>query len=231
MSVDGVKQKVLITGASGCLGIHLIRFLLDKGFSVRALVRKSSKIEAIKDLDVEIFYGDLKEKETFIDAVEGVDTVVHAAAAVRGTWQEYLESTVKGTENLLQACRNNNIKKFIYISSIGVSDFFASLSDGKEINEETPYLTAHLTSYVRSKIEAEKVVLRYYEDYKFPVVIIRPGPIYGPGFKLYPPRLGYPLGAKRILVAGEGKNTMPYVYVDNLSQAIFLTLQNGKAAG
>ncbi len=220
------RGKVLVTGAAGFVGKHLVKLLIEKGYQIKAMVRHNTDISDLKALDIEIIEADLRIKETLSSALDGVDYVVHLATAMKGPWDEYLESTIKGTEGLLEIAKEKQMKRFIYISSIGVLDV-----GGKDIlKEDSSYVQESATYYEKSKREAEKTVLQFSKE-GIPCVIIRPGIIYGPGGTLYPSRLGYEMGENRFLVIGNGNNRLPFVYVRNLIDAICLALENSNAPG
>ncbi len=220
--------KVLVTGASGFLGKHLVKCLSDKGYSVRGLVRKNSDISYLKRLSVEIVEAELKVEDTLHSVMDGVDYVAHLASAMKGPWEEYYATNVLGTQFLLEDAKKRNIKKFIYISSIAVCD--SSSANGKEITEETPYAKEPLSYYERSKIQAEGVVKKSCNE-GLSCAILRPGIIYGPYGMLNPSRLGLPLDEDRLLVVGNGNNRIPLVYVDNLVDAICAALTNSDSNG
>ncbi|OPY61760.1 MAG: putative oxidoreductase YcjS [Pelotomaculum sp. PtaU1.Bin065] len=213
-----MERYVLITGASGFLGGYLVKACLDRGFRVKVLVRPTSKVGHLKGLDIEMLYGDLKDDSSLGEVLKGVDTVVHAATAMSGAWQEYSESTVKGTKRLFSAALAAGVKKFIYISSIAVYDLNSCLSK-KEIDEDTSYAVGEVSFYDKSKIETEKLLRESFRP-EMSTVIVRPGPVYGPRDKLFPSRMGLPLGASKIIVIGNGKGNLPLVYAGNLADAV-----------
>jgi nucleoside-diphosphate-sugar epimerase len=169
-------MKVLVTGASGCLGGHVAETLAARGDQVRALVRKTSNKELLRKLaGVELFEGSVEQVDRVTEAVEGVDAVVHCAGIVKArSTDEFFAINVGGTSNLVEAARRRGkaLKRFVYVSSL---EACGPSADGEPVpvDQENP-----VTSYGRSKLAAEKVVLSAKDD--IPVVILRPAAIYGP---------------------------------------------------
>jgi nucleoside-diphosphate-sugar epimerase len=173
-------MKVLVTGASGFLGGHVAERLSQRGDSVRAMVRSTSNRKHLEKLpNVELFEGAVEEVERVREAVDGVDAIVHTAALVKArNPDEFFAVNVGGTSNLVQAARSGargrptTVKRFVFISSL---EACGPSADGAPVpaDQESP-----VTAYGRSKLAAEKVVLSAKDD--LPVVILRPGAIYGP---------------------------------------------------
>jgi nucleoside-diphosphate-sugar epimerase len=167
-------MKVLVTGASGFLGGHVAEALSKRGDRVRALVRKTSKRSHLERLpNVELFPGSMEDMDRLRQAVDGVDAVVHAAGLVKArSADEFFSVNVGGTSNLVEACRECGIKRFVLVSSLEAS---GPSADGRPVlvTQEDP-----VTAYGRSKLAAEKVALSAKGDLR--VVILRPGAIYGP---------------------------------------------------
>ena len=167
-------MKVLVTGASGFLGGHVAELLSKRGDQVRALVRKTSNRKHLEGLsNVEIFEGTVEDADRMREGVEGVDAIVHAAGLVKArSKDEFFTVNVGGTSNLIQAARGGRLKRFVYVSSLQAC---GPSPDGRPISveQENP-----IDSYGRSKLAAEKVVLSAKND--IPVIILRPGAIYGP---------------------------------------------------
>lgn len=215
--------RVFVTGASGFVGSHLVEKLDREGQLVRALVRPTSRIGHLRHLDIEWVEGDLGSVEQLKEAVEGCDVVYHCAAATKGSWNEYLEATIKGTERLLEASVAVGVKRFVYISSLSVYGV-GQLKDHELVTEDTPY-EPHPEKrghYAHSKIEAEKLVRRYALEEGLQVTILRPGTIYGPRGKVFFPRIGYSLKNRIFLVIGSGDHVLPLVYVGNVVDAMLL---------
>ncbi len=169
-------MKVLVTGASGFLGGHVAERLAARGDRVRAMVRTSSKRAHLEKLrNVEIFEGALEEPERAAAAVEGVDAIVHAAGLVKArNTDEFFAVNVGGTSNLVDPARRRgpSLKRFVFVSTLVAC---GPSADGAPVpaDQEAPN-----NAYGRSKLAAEKVVLGAAGD--MPVVILRPGAIYGP---------------------------------------------------
>jgi nucleoside-diphosphate-sugar epimerase len=173
-------MKVLVTGASGFLGGHVAELLSKRGHGVRALVRSTSNRKHLENLpNVELFEGAVEEAERVREAVDGVDAIVHAAGLVKArSTDEFFAVNVGGTSNLVQAARSGSrgrpstVKRFVFVSSL---EACGPSPDGLPVAaaQENP-----VTAYGRSKLAAEKVVLSAKDE--LPVVILRPGAIYGP---------------------------------------------------
>ncbi len=163
-------KPALVTGASGFLGWHVARTLLEKGIPVRALVRETSKIP---ELDVERCHGDLRDATSIRRAMQGCRTVYHVAADYR-LWsrkpEEMYASNVEGTKNIMDAARAAGVGRIVYTSTVGC---IGIPSTG--IGDETqPVTLAEMSGdYKRSKFLAERAVLDYAAK-GLPVVIVNP---------------------------------------------------------
>lgn len=220
--------KILVTGASGFVGSHLVRRLVQEGYSVKALVRKTSSLERLKELDIDLAYGDLTDIFSLQSAVKDVEIVFHAGASV-GDWvkkEEAYAVNVQGTENILNAALAAHVKRFISISSLAV----LGMREHCGTKEDAPY-GATGDSYCDSKIESEKLVLEFGRRHNFPVTVLRPGFIYGPGDNQVIPRILERLEKGKFAFIGHGDKILNTVYVGNLIQAAILALRNENAAG
>ncbi len=163
-------KPALVTGASGFLGWHVARVLLERGHSVRALVRPGSRVT---DLDVETVTGDLRDRASLDRAVQGCELLFHVAADYR-LWarhpEELYRSNVDGTRNLFEAARAAGIQRAVYTSTVGC----IGIPPGGIGDEDTPVSLADMAGpYKRSKFQAEQVALQFARD-GFPVVIVNP---------------------------------------------------------
>ncbi len=163
-------KPALVTGATGFLGWHVARKLLDRGIPVRALVRDRKRL---KELDLEVVIGDLRDAASLERAVAGCGQVFHVAADYR-LWaknsSELYQSNVDGTRNLLAAARSAGVEKVVYTSTVGC----IGIPKGGEGDEDQPVsLHDMVGAYKRSKFQAEQVALEFAGS-GFPVVIVNP---------------------------------------------------------
>ncbi len=219
---------VLITGATGFLGSHLVELFVEFGFHVRAFVRRTSKASFLEQNGVEIIYGDMQDYQSLFRAVSDTDVVIHVASAMDGTDKEFQQVTAEGTKTLLAAAEKAGVKRFVHISSIQVLKMQSSTAN-QPISENGPYEDSpdFLNSYVIAKQKAEQFALETSQRGKMDVVVLRPGILYGPRGKWDISRLGIRLG-NWMMVIGNGQYRIPVCFVRNCAMAALLAVQNRK---
>jgi nucleoside-diphosphate-sugar epimerase len=163
-------KPALVTGASGFLGWHVARVLLERGYHVRALVRPGSRVDS---LAVEPVTGDLRDPASLARAAAGCGLVFHVAADYR-LWakdpRDLYRSNVDGTRNLLEAARQAGVERVVYTSTVGC----IGIPHNDIGDETTPVTLADMTGhYKRSKFQAELVALEFARS-GFPVVVVNP---------------------------------------------------------
>ncbi len=181
------KKKVLITGAGGFIGSHLVERLLERGAKVRAFLRYTSRSDEgfIKyfsdDLrkQMDIVYGDIRELESVVKATDGVDVVFNLAALVGIPYsyihpQEVIEANTVGTLNVLMAARDAGVEKLVQTST---SEVYGT-AQYVPIDEKHPKQPQ--SPYSASKIAADAIALSFYHSFDLPVAVIRPFNTYGP---------------------------------------------------
>ncbi len=223
-------EKVLVTGGTGFLGKRLIGQLVAEGYPVRVLARKLSNIGPLKKMGVEIFYGDVADKTSLEQAFKGIGIVVHAAAGTSGNQRDCDTATLQGTRNVIEMSEKLKIKKLVYVSSCsvyGVSDY----KTDQLVNEDSSLerFPERRGAYSASKQTAEGFVIEAMKAGKLPVVVLRPGTIYGPGGDLFSPMMGFSLFSRAFIVIGNGKFELPFVYIDNFVEAIIKSIQSEQA--
>jgi dihydroflavonol-4-reductase len=172
--------RVFVTGATGFIGYHVAKLLIEKSFSVRALVRESSDLSALKDLNVELFYGDLRDKDAIMRGVKDCRQVYHVAADYR-LWvpnpRTMYEINIDGTRNVMTAALAADVERVVYTSTVGV---WPGSRGPESLNETAPVrLEDMIGHYKKSKFLAEKEVFSFVEK-GLPVVIVNPSAPVGP---------------------------------------------------
>jgi len=222
---------ILVTGANGLVGSFLCKEFIQKGYRVRALVRKNSDCTLLNEIadKIEIFIGDINDTGSLIDAVEGVESIVHAAAII-SFWNkrkdEMYQTNVLGTKNIVDVALEKNIKRFIHISSIAA---IGRKPKDLEIDETNTWEESSLNSpYAVTKHQAELEVFRGIEE-GLKAIIVNPSVILGPGLK--------GTSSVRLFEYVEQKNKfytegyINYVDVRDLSEIILFLLNSDTPIG
>lgn len=219
----------LITGATGFVGGHLAEACAGRGWNVRAFVRAGSDTSLLQHPSISLVRGDLTDRDAVREALQGVEVVLHCAAKV-GDWgpvEEYRAINVEALRGLLDVCRERPLHRFVHFSSLGV--YAARHHYGTDETEPLPQ--HHMDGYTQTKVESEQLVLSYYRDVKLPVVVLRPGFIYGPRDRTVLPKLLDNLRQRRMRYISGGKAAMNCIYVGNLVEAALLAAEKPEAVG
>jgi 2-alkyl-3-oxoalkanoate reductase len=214
-------MKVLVTGGGGFLGKRIIHFLLKKGIEVTNFSRQNyPELEA---LGVTSISGNLYNKAAVSSAVKGCDVVFHVAAKVglHGVYQDFYDTNVLGTKNIVESCLSHGIKKLIFTSSPSV---VFDGADHNGIDESTPYSSQFYSHYQATKAEAEQYVLNANSD-QLAVVSLRPHLIWGPEDPHFLPRLADSAKAGKLKIIGKGDNLVDTVYIDNAVKAHLIAME------
>ena len=213
-------MRVLVTGAGGFLGRHLVSRLVAQGDSVTALVWPAGAGEAFRDLPVKILEGNICSKESVGRAMQGQEIVFHCAGKVDdwGPRQQYYEVNVEGTRNLLEAGRAAGVRHFIHISSLVV----LGIPEHNPVDESMPYTGVLANPYLETKMLSEKLVRDFNASTGLPATIIRPGILWGPGDTTIFPRMARLAKLRMLLTVGRGDNILCITYVPNLVDALLL---------
>jgi 2-alkyl-3-oxoalkanoate reductase len=215
-------MRVCLTGATGFVGRALTRRLLANGAQIRALARPSPRAEALLSQGVEIIPGDLNDASAIDRAVEGAEIVYHAAAMVEGPGnrEQFFDANVRATDSVLHASLRAKPRRIVALSSIAV---YGPASPDELIDEDTPLddLPGERDYYAWSKIEADRLAMKFAKNSSVPLTILRPGVVYGPGRPLPTALLGARLG-KFDIVFGRRDQPFPLNYIENLIDALEL---------
>ena len=181
------ESKLLVTGADGFIGSHLVEELVKQGHNVRAFVLYNSfntwgwldsLPKHIKD-SVEVFTGDIRDPYGVKTAMSGCDVVLHLAALIAIPYSyhspdTYIDANVKGTLNIVQAARELGVQKVVHTSTSEVygTAQFVPITEEHPLQGQSPYSA--------SKIGADQIAMSFYTSFNTPVAIIRPFNTYGP---------------------------------------------------
>ncbi len=224
----------LITGATGLLGSHIAEKLIENGQPVRALVRPSSDTRLLDSWGVEKALGDVTDPASLAEAMKGVDTVYHSAAAVGdwGSWEKYfVPVSIDGTKNMIDAATKAGVKRFLFISSI--SSYGHPNGKGMVLDETAPLgVNLHKWSYYsRAKVEAEKLVWEAHDKGDLAVTVVKPSWLYGPRDRASMPRIIKAIRAGKGKLLGNGSNRLNLTYAGNEAEGCILAATNEKAVG
>jgi nucleoside-diphosphate-sugar epimerase len=174
--LGSTAKRALVTGANGFVGSYITEYLLGRGYQVRAMVRQTSDLSALENLDVELVFGDMTDPGSMPAAVTGMEIVFHVAGITRSKDPSRFEVVnARGTDELMRACLNETgIKRFVYISSQAAGGPATRNAPRKEDDPPAP-----VTAYGRSKRGGERACLETAAG-RIPVTIVRPCIVYGP---------------------------------------------------
>jgi nucleoside-diphosphate-sugar epimerase len=214
-------MKVLVTGGGGFLGQGVCKQLATAGYTVCAFNR--NRHAALDDLNVEQRIGDISNLDSVVDAAKDVDAIVHSAGKV-GAWgklEDFYETNVRGTDNVLAACELHEIRKLVFTSSGTVVH---SGGDLEGIDESAPYASHFSSPYAQTKALAEQRVLAA-NGKDLATVALRPHFVWGPGDPNFLPRILKQARSGRLRLIGKVAKKIDTTYIDNAALAHVLALQ------
>jgi NAD dependent epimerase/dehydratase len=233
-------MKILVTGAEGFIGSHLVELLLKKKFKVKALVLYNSfnswgwleNLNSKLKNNLEVVLGDIRDKENFEDLSKSVDIIINMAALIGIPYsykasRSYIETNVIGSLNVLNSALKNNISQVIQIST---SEVYGTPKK-VPITENFPYNAQ--SPYAASKIAADQLSLSFYRSFNLPVSIIRPFNTYGPrqsARAIIPTIITQALKNKKIKL-GSVYPKRDLMYVEDTVRGICAAINNKKTYG
>jgi len=216
------NKSILITGATGFIGKHLVRALTEKGLHCRCLIRnKNSAGELMKLKSIDFTYADITDKDSVMKHFHDVEIVFHLAAQLgkHGIHERNFRAVnIDGTRNLLEEAYNANVRQFIFCSTPGVQGKGHTQAP-ETLTYNPPYV------YEKTKAEAEKLVITFCNNRNIAFTVIRPDFVYGPGdmrrLSLY-----RAIKKHRFLIVGNGQTFVHPTYIDDVVQGFILALSN-----
>jgi nucleoside-diphosphate-sugar epimerase len=223
-------MKVLVTGANGFLGRHVVSAVLARGIEVRAMVRPAVRLETLGwPSSVEIFRADLRASRELRSAFEGVDVLLHLAAVVAGGEDAQFAGTVAGTELLLDAMAASDCRRLVLCSSFSVYDYSSThriLDEDAPLHKVPDVYTRD--GYTISKWWQERVTRQFAEKHGWDLTVLRPGFIWGRDHG-YLAALGQQLGRHHLVIGPLTR--IPMTHVENCADVFALAAANPCARG
>ncbi|MDA2920908.1 NAD-dependent epimerase/dehydratase family protein [Desulfobacterota bacterium AH_259_B03_O07] len=228
-------MKAIVTGGTGFIGSRLVQKLVEKGHEVKCLVRRTSNLELLNKLGVELCYGDLSDPDSLMQVTKGGDVVFHLAAMVSdwGPKDQFSENNVDATRTLLKAANETGVKRFLHMSTSTViwrSDFW-EIHNLEDIDETFPYPENYNDFYNETKAEAEKLVVEFYAETGLETIVFRPSNVWGGGDRVILPRIIMAAKKGILFPMGSGRRWVSPCHVDNLVQALLLAAEIDNKGG
>jgi nucleoside-diphosphate-sugar epimerase len=224
-------MTIAVTGGTGFLGSRVVAELLARGHHVRCLIRSARKgAELSRRLPPELrsrlqlVQGTLERVDSCRDVLAHCETVVHVAAPLTGSVASLFASGVIPTRVLANAAADQGMRRFVLVSSLAVYGS-QNLAPGDVLDERCPVdRHPHLRDpYTYSKIAQEDACWQVHSNRGLPLVVVRPGVLFGPGRPLLTPRIGLMVGG--VLIQMDGRQRVPYCFVDNCARAVALAAE------
>jgi dihydroflavonol-4-reductase len=221
-------MTALVIGANGYLGSHVTRQLVADGQDVRVMVRPNATTIGIDDLKVTRFLGDIWDDDVLREAMAGCDVVYYCVVDTRGWLRDpspLFHTNVDGTRNVLEVAKDAGLKRFVFTSSYVT----VGRKRGRVATEDDPIVDRGLTPYVRSRVQAENLVMQYARDHGLPAVAVGISTTYGSGDWGRTPH-----GA---IIAGAAFGKLPFVMkgiqleavgIDDAARAMILAADKGR---
>ncbi len=206
-------MRYLVTGAAGFIGGALVHRLISEGHQVRGMIHHTHPTFFHPQL--EYVTGDITDIAFLTSALSQIDVVFHCAAVVNdyGPKKEFHRINIDGTKHLVTACKKHPVKRFVFLS---------------HIQSETITRNAE---YRVTKKEAEEYLLERHRQEQFPVVIIRPGNVYGPGATTWVLRPLHAIQKNHIALIDGGSGIFLHTYIENLLDALKAAAEKPRAIG
>lgn len=215
-------MKVMVTGGLGFLGSAICKELIKQNHTVHTVSRRPAK--ELESSGIKVHYGDLSDKNFTEKSLEsGIDSVIHCAAkaGIWGDYNDYYNSNIKSTQNIISSCLKHGVKSLIYTSSPSV---VFDLKDQNGINETEHYPKKYYAYYPQTKAIAEQAVIKANSD-KLATVSLRPHLIWGPGDRHIVPGIIKRAKKGKMLLINSGKNIVDTTYIDNAVYSHILALE------
>ncbi len=223
-------MKIFITGATGFIGTHAARLLVKQGHQLVCLVRKTSHIQELEKLDVDLVWGDVRDRKTILPGMSGCEALIHLAGT-SSFWEShkkiYAEVNVNGTRNVMECALETGISRVIHVSPLYV---YGKPAQAK-FNEESTIGPQRFSELARSKYEAERIAWVLHYKKGLPLTVCYPAVVLGPGRnrnRISPVRriMSYSLFSRSSM-----NSAHTYIHVQDVAEAISRVLTLDGAVG
>ncbi|MDA3832335.1 MAG: NAD-dependent 4,6-dehydratase LegB [Spirochaetales bacterium] len=239
--MDLSNKKILVTGADGFIGSHLVEELVRRGHDVRAFVLYNSfnswgwLDQAASEVkkSINVFAGDIRDPHGVKESMKGCDVVLHLAALIAIPYSyhspdTYVDTNIKGTLNIVQAARELGVEKIVHTSTSEVygTARFVPITEEHPLQGQSPYSA--------SKIGADQIAMSFYNSFETPVAIIRPFNTYGPrqsARAVIPTIITQIANGKRVLKLGAIHPTRDFNYVADTVNGFIAVAESDKSVG
>ena len=216
-------MKILVTGATGFIGPHLVNRLSDTEHELRCLVRTTSKVGDLEKAGVALVRGDVTDKSSIVAGIQGCDWVVNLAN-VYSFWEPrpevYTEVNIDGTRNVMEAALETGVSKVIHVSSVVTY----GRPDQLPFTEETA-VGRRNSEYARTKYEGDLIAWELFEKERLPLVMVYPGAVLGPGDTKASGQYVLDLINRRLPTRVLDSSIVSWVHVRDVAEAIVRSLE------
>lgn len=232
-------KKILVTGADGFIGSHLTEMLVSKGYKVKALSQYNSFnnygwLEKIKcKSDIEIFSGDIRDSNYCDYVSKDIDAIFHLAALIGIPYSylspdQYIDTNVRGTLNICQSAKKNNVSRLIHTSTSEVygTAKYVPIDEKHPLQPQSPYSA--------SKISADMIAMSFFNSFDLPVTIARPFNTYGPrqsARAIIPTIITQIADGKKEIKLGDISPTRDFNYVKDCCRGFSMLAENKNTIG
>jgi dTDP-glucose 4,6-dehydratase len=241
MDQQKIKSKILITGADGFIGSHLVEALVRQGYKVRAFVLYNSfgswgwldQCDASIKNQFEVFVGDIRDPYGVKSAMAGCDVVLHLASLIAIPYsyyspETYVDTNIKGTLNVLQAARELGVRRIIHTSTSEVygTARFVPITEEHPLQGQSPYAA--------TKIAADQLAYSFFASFDLPVVIVRPFNTYGPrqsARAIIPTVITQIASGKNQIKLGAILPTRDFNYIDDTVSGFIAAMNSDRGLG
>lgn len=214
-------MKVLVTGATGCLGRNLVTRLLNEGHEVHATGRNKVIGNLLMTQEAIFHKANLDDNEAIVKLCKNKDIVFHCGAlsAPWGIYSDFYNSNVLGTKNITEGCIRHNVTRLIHVSTPSI---YFDFTEKHLIPESANLSKKAVNYYVATKLEAERIIDTSFQEHNLPVVTIRPRAIFGPYDNAIMPRIIRAAHNGKVPLINGGNALIDATYVENVVESLML---------